>query len=216
MYPKINNATVCGTVAQEPVSRVNKEGKSFYTFPVNVSIPEKNGGGGKILLIDAIVDGDDGKDKIMPNWRVFLKGNIVAKKRDGILRPTLYVENTDLTSGKDRSDGIMGEMNFLGKVGKDIRMHTDKRGKQYLTYSGYTYEKLQDGTYDNTWVRFISFSAERPAWLEPKVWVNVHGAVTFSVYKGRIELGCRVSSHSKWNWDADNNTSSDASNLITV
>ena len=64
-------------------------------------------------------------------------------------------------------DSIKGEMLFRGKTGKNIEEKTDKKGKNFLQFSAFSAEKVNDG-FEYLWVRFLGFDREREEWLQPQ------------------------------------------------
>ncbi len=50
----------------------------------------------------------------------------------------------------------MGDMEFKGKVGKDIDMKKGKNGKAFLMFSAFSAEKIGE-EFAFTWVRFVRF-----------------------------------------------------------
>lgn len=97
----------------------------------------------------------------------------------------------------ESKDGIVGDMEFKGKVGKDIDMKKDKNGKVFLMFSAFSAEKIGE-EFAFTWVRFVRFVEEKEEWLQPKATIEAKGELEISVYNERLNLGCKVAELNLW------------------
>lgn len=88
-------------------------------------------------------------------------------------------------------------MHFRGKTGKNIEEKTDKTGKNFLQFSAFSAEKVNDG-FEYLWVRFMGFGREREAWLQPKVSIEVKGELEVSVYNDKLNITCMVTELSEY------------------
>ena len=167
------NVSVCGTVSKAAVVRNGKDGMPFTTYSVDVVVPAKNGIN-KTVIVSCIMDGDSAE------------GIIVGNRIEVSLSPV-----------SESKDGIVGDMEFKGKVGKDIDMKKGKNGKSFLMFSAFSAEKNGED-FAFTWVRFVRFSEEREEWLQPKAAIEAKGELEISVYNDRLNLGCKVSELSQW------------------
>lgn len=79
----------------------------------------------KTVTVSCIMDGDDAEGIVVGN-RIELKGVLTFKKKDDNLYFNLKVSEVNLSPVSESKDGIVGDMEFKGKVGKDIDM---KKGK---------------------------------------------------------------------------------------
>lgn len=118
------NVSVCGTVSKAAVVRNGKDGMPFTTYSVDVVVPAKSGIN-KTVIVSCIMDGDDAEGIVVGN-RIELKGVLTFKKKDDNLYFNLKVSEVNLSPVSESKDGIVGDMEFKGKVGKDIDM---KKGK---------------------------------------------------------------------------------------
>ena len=89
------------------------------------------------------------------------------------------------------------DVDFKGKVGKDIDMKKDKNGKAFLMFSAFSAEKIGE-EFAFTWVRFVRFVEEKEEWLQPKATIEAKGELEISVYNERLNLGCKVAELSQW------------------
>ena len=189
------NVSVCGTVSKAAVVRNGKDGMPFTTYSVDVVMPAKNGIS-KTIILSCIMDGD-GAEGIVVGNRIEVKGVLTFKKKDDNLYFNLKVSEVSLSPASENKDGIVGDMEFKGKVGKDIDMKQGKNGKSFLMFSAFSAEKIGED-FAFTWVRFVRFSEEREEWLQPKATIEAKGELEISVYNDRLNLGCKVSELSLW------------------
>ena len=189
------NVSVCGTVSKAAVVRNGKDGMPFTTYSVDVVVPAKSGIN-KTVIISCIMDGD-GAEGIVVDNRIEVKGLLTFKKKDDNLYFNLKASEVNLSPVSESKDGIVGDMEFKGKVGKDIDMKKGKNGKSFLMFSAFSAEKISED-FVFTWVRFVRFSEEREEWLQPKATIDAKGELEISVYNDRLNLGCKVSELNQW------------------
>lgn len=189
------NVSVCGTVSKAAVVRNGKDGMPFTTYSVDVVIPAKSGIN-KTLIVSCIMDGDDSEGIVVGN-RIELKGVLTFNKKDDNLYFNLKGLEVNLSPVSECKDGIVGDMEFKGKVGKDIDMKKGKNGKNFLMFSAFSAEKIGE-EFAFTWVRFVRFSEEKEEWLQPKATIEAKGELEISVYNDRLNLGCKVVELSQW------------------
>ena len=161
------NVSVCGTVSKAAVVRNGKDGMPFTTYSMDVVVPAKSGIN-KTVIVSCIMDGDDA---------------------EGIV--------VNLSPVSESKDGIVGDMEFKGKVGKDIDMKKGKNGKAFLMFSAFSAEKIEE-EFVFTWVRFVRFSEEKEEWLQSKATIEAKGELEISVYNDRLNLGCKVAELNQW------------------
>lgn len=188
------NVSVCGTVSKAAVVRNGKDGMPFTTYSVDVVVPAKKGIN-KTVMVSCIMDGDCAEAIVVGN-RIDVKGGLTFKKKDDNLFFNLKGVEVSQPATESK-DGIVGDMEFKGKVGKDIDMKNDKKGKTFLMFSAFSAEKIGED-FAFTWVRFVRFSEEREEWLQPKATIETKGELEISVYNDRLNLGCKVAELSQW------------------
>lgn len=188
------NVSVCGTVSKAAVVRNGKDGMPFTTYSVDVVVPAKKGIN-KTVMVSCIMDGDCAEAIVVGN-RIDVKGVLTFKKKDDNLFFNLKGVEVSQPATESK-DGIVGDMEFKGKVGKDIDMKNDKKGKTFLMFSAFSAEKIGED-FAFTWVRFVRFSEEREEWLQPKATIEAKGELEFSVYNDRLNLGCKVAELNQW------------------
>ena len=188
------NVSVCGTVSKAAVVRNGKDGMPFTTYSVDVVVPAKKGIN-KTVMVSCIMDGDCAEAIVVGN-RIDVKGVLTFKKKDDNLFFNLKGVEVSQPATESK-DGIVGDMEFKGKVGKDIDMKNDKKGKTFLMFSAFSAEKIGED-FAFTWVRFVRFSEEREEWLQAKATIEAKGELEISVYNDRLNLGCKVAELNQW------------------
>ena len=188
------NVSVCGTVSKAAVVRNGKDGMPFTTYSVDVVVPAKKGIN-KTVMVSCIMDGDCAEAIVVGN-RIDVKGVLTFKKKDDNLFFNLKGVEVSQPATESK-DGIVGDMEFKGKVGKDIDMKNDKKGKTFLMFSAFSAEKIGE-EFAFTWVRFVRFSEEKEEWLQSKATIEAKGELEISVYNDRLNLGCKVADLNQW------------------
>ena len=188
------NVSVCGTVSKAAVVRNGKDGMPFTTYSVDVVVPAKKGIN-KTVMVSCIMDGDCAEAIVVGN-RIDVKGVLTFKKKDDNLFFNLKGVEVSQPATESK-DGIVGDMDFKGKVGKDIDMKKDKNRKTFLMFSAFSAEKIGE-EFAFTWVRFVRFSEEKEEWLQSKAAIEAKGELEISVYNDRLNLGCKVAELNQW------------------
>ena len=188
------NVSVCGTVSKAAVVRNGKDGMPFTTYSVDVVVPAKKGIN-KTVMVSCIMDGDCAEAIVVGN-RIDVKGVLTFKKKDDNLYFNLKGIEVSQSAAENK-DGIVGDMDFKGKVGKDIDMKKDKNGKTFLMFSAFSAEKIGE-EFAFTWVRFVRFVEEKEEWLQSKAAIEAKGELEISAYNDRLNLGCKVAELSQW------------------
>jgi len=186
---------MCGTISRVATVRTNSENKVFTAFAVNCVVPAKSGIN-KTVEISVAKDGEDNELKNCAlGQRVNVSGTLTFKKRGDNLYFNLSASEVTLSASNE--DSIKGEMNFRGKTGKNIEEKTDKKGKDFLQFSGFSAEKVNDG-FEYLWVRFFGFDCKREKWLQPQTGIEVKGDMELSVYNDKLNLSCKIAEMSAY------------------
>lgn len=190
------NVIVCGTISKAAVVRTNNENKAFTAFAVNCVIPARNGID-KTVEISVAKDGEEyNRADYTVGKRVEISGVLTFKKRGDNLYFNMSASSVNLTVASNE-DSIKGEMHFRGKTGKNIEEKTDKKGKNFLQFSAFSAEKVNDG-FEYLWVRFLGFDREREKWLQPQTGIEAKGELELSVYNDKLNIACKVSVMSEY------------------
>lgn len=189
------NVTVCGTICRVATFRTNNGGKIFTSFAINCAVPAQSGIN-KTVEISVAKDGEDNELKNCAiGQRVNVSGTLIFKKRGDNLYFNLSASEVTLSFSNE--DTIKGEMLFRGKTGKNIEEKTDKKGKDFLQFSGFSAEKVNDG-FEYLWVRFFGFDCKREEWLQPQTGIEVKGDMELFVYNDKLNLSCKVAEMSAY------------------
>ena len=190
------NVTVCGTISKAAVVRTNNENKDFTAFAVNCVIPARNGID-KTVEISVAKDGEEyNRADYTVGKRVEISGVLTFKKRGDNLYFNMSASSVNLTVASNE-DSLKGEMHFRGKTGKNIEEKTDKKGRNFLQFSAFSAEKVNDG-FEYLWVRFLGFDRERKEWLQPQTSIEAKGELELSVYNDKLNIACKVSEMSEY------------------
>ncbi len=172
------------------------ENKAFTAFAVNCVIPARNGID-KTVEISVAKDGEEhNRADYTVGKRVEISGVLTFKKRGDNLYFNMSASSVNLTVASNE-DSIKGEMLFRGKTGKNIEEKTDKKGKNFLQFSAFSAEKVNDG-FEYLWVRFLGFDREREEWLQPQTGIEAKGELELSVYNDKLNIACKVSEMSEY------------------
>ena len=188
------NVSVCGTISKAAVVRNGKDGMPFTTYSVDVVVAAKKGIN-KTVMVSCIMDGDSAEAIGVGN-RIDVKGVLTFKKKDDNLYFNLKGVEVSQPAAESK-DGIVGDMEFKGKVGKDIDMKKDKNGKAFQMFAAFSAEKIGE-EFAFTWVRFVRFVEEKEEWLQSKATIEAKGELEISVYNERLNLGCKVAELCQW------------------
>lgn len=183
---------VNGLVTRSAVAKTNSEGKSFVTFGMRVDMPYVTDLR-TVLDISVSLDGDDTAG-IVQNARIEVKGTLTFKKRGEKIYLNLHASEVNL-SPASTTDMISGTLSFRGTLGKTIDSRTDKNGKPYLLFSGFSTEKVDEG-FEYTWVRFVHFGENEL--IKPQARIEASGEMELSIYKERLGISCRVNEVKEW------------------
>lgn len=189
--------TLCGTVSRIAAVRNGREGKQFVSFGIQTVIKARSGIN-KTIDISVAKDCQDGEDisLIRQGGRIEVKGMLTFRKKGDALYLNMEATavNMDNVSAED---SIVGELQFLGKAGKNVEVKTTKKGDSFIVFSGFSTSKEEEN-FEYTWVRFVQFEAQKPDWMADKTPIDVKGTLELSVYNDKLEIGCRVSELKPW------------------
>ena len=171
------NVTICGTICRDASVRTGKDGKEFVSFPLQVSVPGKDGNGGSLEISVSKDGGQDEANGFKYGSRAKVAGTLFLKRRGEKLYFNLSADSVSL-SDVGNMDSFKGQMVFRGKTGQHIEERKDKSGKPYRK--------------------------EKEEWLQPGVKVDVKGEMSLSLYDGKPDISCRVEEISQYVPDAGN------------
>ena len=106
------NVTLCGTISRDASVRTGKDGKEFVSFPLQVSIPGKNGNDGNMEVSVSKDGGQDTVHEYRYGSRAKVTGTLLLKRRGEKLYFNLSADSVGLpwedrqahrgTQGQDR------------------------------------------------------------------------------------------------------------------
>ena len=195
-------STSTGQLPPSGAVRTGKDGKEFVSFPLQVSVPGKDGNGGSLEISVSKDGGQDEANGFKYGSRAKIVGTLFLKRRGEKLYFNLSADSVSL-SDVGNMDSFKGQMVFRGKTGQHIEERKDKSGKPYQMFSAFSAEKVNDG-FEYQWVRFFCFGKEKEEWLQPGVKVDVKGEMSLSLYDGKPDISCRVEELSQYVPDAGN------------
>ena len=196
------NVIICGSICRDASVRTGKDGKEFVSFPLQVSVPGKDGNGGSLEISVSKDGGQDEANGFKYGSRAKVAGTLFLKRRGEKLYFNLSADSVSLFD-VGNMDSFKGQMVFRGKTGQHIEERKDKSGKPYQMFSAFSAEKVNDG-FEYQWVRFFCFGKEKEEWLRPGVKVDVKGEMSLSLYDGKPDISCRVEELSQYVPDAGN------------
>lgn len=188
---------VNGVICRAATTRTGKDGKNYTQFSLTVNVGDVTK---ETLPIDISVI-KDGYNQVEANQftngtRAEITGILTFKKRGETMYVNLSAKEIHLNPASV-TDNISGELEFRGTLGKQIDERTDKNGKPYQLFSGYSTEKVNDA-FEFTWIRFARFSGEACNVLYPSAKVEAKGKLAITVFRKRLNLDCRVSEIKEW------------------
>lgn len=215
------NATLTGTVSRNAEQHYDHENKPRYSFRLRVGVPSNIVDGAAIdvfveippqkvsnELMSALVAGS--RATVLGVLNVYAKKNGEVPQPGKSAEPQYFCTAETITSsnivpeGTEISvssvDSVGGDLEFSGSVSKNIETKKNKRGYDFLVFSASSTEKDRtSGQFYSLYVRFVRFSEQgmapdtlRPAWLQPKAKVIIHGDFKASSYNGRLSFSSRV------------------------
>lgn len=191
------SVTINGTISRAAQMRTDKDNNQLVSFPVSVVLPAKSGIN-KTIEVSVSMNGTQTDCAKYPaNQRVEMQGTLTLRKCGDALYFNFMADSVNLNPAESK-DKIEGEMEFRGSLGsKDVVTKNDKKGNPFTIFSGFSTEKVGEN-FEFIWVRFVRFSGEKEASLQPKGKVNVKGTAEFGVYNDKVDISCRVSEISEW------------------
>ena len=191
------SVTINGTISRAAQMRTDKDNNSFVSFPMSVVLPAKSGINKTVEVSVSLNGTQNDCHKYQANQRVEVQGTLTLRKRGDALYFNFMADSVNLNPVETK-DKFEGEMEFRGSLGnKDVIVKNDKKGNPFSVFSGFSTEKVGEN-FEFIWVRFVRFSGEKEAFLQPKGKVNVKGTAEFGVYNDKVDISCRVSEISEW------------------
>lgn len=186
------DVNICAAITRNAAVK-EKDGQEFFVFGVKLPVEGRDG---KKVYLDISVSNNGGKGmaaSYTTNRRVAVKGPMTVRKKNGKVYYNLRSEGDAEITKPSAVDNIEGEMEFIGKIGKNgVVEKVDKNGKPFKTFSAFSSDKNGDNTEFN-WVNFMYFEPkDGETFLAAGKYVHVKGTLQLGVYEEKVSLQCVV------------------------
>lgn len=201
------NVTACGTISSSAEEKQSKDGEKFISFGMIVPLLGKDGTAKEVWVT---VSAPGNKDTVAPysaGKKVTVSGVMYIRKHDGNIYLNLRTDSNIEVNESTTNDRLEGSMEFRGKVSKKgIKELKDKKGKDFQSFAAFSSDKEGENR-EFTWVSFVNFSPIREDYLAAEKYVEVHGDLQLGIFKGELQIECKVKSIAAWdlNKTADGN-----------
>lgn len=187
------NVSLCGTISRNAMMKNGKNGQ-YVNFLVKVPL---KGNDGQELALDVSVSIDADKSAAavyVAGRKVAIEGTLTFRKVGEVVYVNLKADRDKVQlAASNAPEKIEGTMTFTGKTGsKPAAPHTDKNGNQFVTFSAFSSDRNKNGGFEYLWVHFLNFNPCDLNIVAPKSLIQVEGEMQLGVYKGRMDIGCRV------------------------
>lgn len=197
------DVTVCAKITRAAVVKETSNGTKFLSFGIQLPIIGKNKE--KVIMeIGVSADGDKSQKSVYSEGRrVNITGSLTMRAKDDKVFYNLRADNVD-TCKSTESDNIEGTLYFKGKIDKrGIDVRQDKNGKDYKSFSAFSYEKEKDSDKTHfTYVRFLYFNPkENEDYLEAGAYIEASGQLQLGVFREKLSIDCRIDEVSHWEYE---------------
>ena len=192
------NVTTCGVITSSAEEKTSKEGEKFISFSMVVPFEGKDGTV-KEQYISVSAPGDaQSAANYSAGRRVTVSGVLHIRKHDSSTYLNLRTDTNIEFNESTTPDRLVGSMEFRGKISKKgIKDFNSKKGKPMQSFSAFSSDKNGEN-YEFTWVSFINLSPIHEEYLAADKYVEVHGDLQLDVFKGELQLECKVKSIAPW------------------
>lgn len=198
------NVILRGRISHIATLRPNKQGEIYTNFSVKVGLPI---GAGNVKDCWVSVRKKGGTQEELSQYLIDtpieISGTLNFRKSKEEIYLNLTADSIEISDGT-KTEGIVGEIEFYGKIGTAPEIKDDKHGNKYLYFSGFSSEQSGEERVF-TWVRFIRFSGEKEDFLEKGNGIHLTGTLDILFYNGRLSLGCRFKEVTRWGKDKEEN-----------
>ena len=172
------NVTACGTISSSAEEKQSKDGEKFISFGMIVPLLGKDGTAKEV-------------------W-VTVSGVMYIRKHDGNIYLNLRTDSNIEVNESTTNDRLEGSMEFRGKVSKKgIKELKDKKGKDFQSFAAFSSDKEGENR-EFTWVSFVNFSPIHEDYFAAEKYVEVHGDLQLGIFKGELQIECKVKSIAAW------------------
>ena len=187
------NVTTCGVITSSAEEKTSKEGEKFISFSMVVPFEGKDGTV-KEQYISVSAPGDaQSAANYSAGRRVTASGVLYIRKHDSSTYLNLRTDSNIEFNESTTPDRLVGSK--ISKKG--IKDFNSKKGKPMQSFSAFSSDKNGEN-YEFTWVSFINLSPIHEEYLAADKYVEVHGDLQLDVFKGELQLECKVKSIAHW------------------
>lgn len=192
------NATVCGTINSSAEEKQSNNGEKFISFSMVIALQGKDGTA-REQYVSVSAPGDKETAAAYTTGRkVTVTGILYFRKHDGNLYLNLRTDGKIEINDSTVIDRLEGSMEFKGKISnKGIKEFTSKKGKPMQSFSAFSSDKEGDNR-EFTWVNFIVFTPIHADYFAGEKYVEVNGDLQVDIFKGNLQLECKVKSVAPW------------------
>lgn len=192
------NVTACGTISSSAEEKQSQEGEKFISFSMVVPLAGKDGSA-KEVYVTVSAPGDKSTATTYSSGRkVTVNGVLYIRKKGGNTYFNLRTDGKIEINESTANDRLEGSMEFKGKISKKgIKDFKSKKGKDMQSFSAFSSDKEGENR-EFTWVNFINLSPLHADYFAPEKYVEVHGDLQIDIFKGGLQLECKVNSISAW------------------
>lgn len=196
---KCNLEEACAVISRNASVKQGNDNSQFVSFGIRLPISDKAAGSSVDLDISVSLDGGKDTASIYASGRrVKLSGVMTIRMKDGKTYYNLRASSATLAKSTE-ADSLKGSMSFKGKISKKgVEERTDKNNNTFKTFSAFSSDKNGDKT-EFTWVRFLYFNPkDGEDFLQAGQLIEASGDFQLNVYKGALNLECRVANILPW------------------
>lgn len=192
------NVTTCGVITSSAEEKTSKEGEKFISFSMMVPFEGKDGTVKEQYISVSAPGNAQSAANYSAGRRVTVSGVLYIRKHDNSTYLNLRTDTNIEINESTTPDRLVGSMEFRGKISKKgIKDFNSKKGKPMQSFSAFSSDKNGEN-YEFTWVSFINLSPIHEAYLAADKYVEVHGDLQLDVFKGELQLECKVNSVAPW------------------
>lgn len=192
------NVTACGIINNSAEEKQSSNGEKFISLTMLIPFQGKDGTV-KEQYISVSAPGDkDTAAAYTTGRKITVNGVLYIRKHDGKTFFNLRTDDEIETNESTAVDRLEGSMEFKGKISKKgIKEFKSKKGKDMQSFSAFSSDKEGENR-EFTWVNFLCLTPLHTSYFAAEKYVEIHGDLQFDVFKGELQLECKVKSIDAW------------------
>lgn len=192
------NVTACGTISSSAEEKQSKDGEKFISFGMIVTLLGKDGTAKEVWVTVSAPGNKETAASYSAGRKVTVSGVMYIRKHDGNIYLNLRTDTNIEVNESTTNDRLEGSMEFRGKVSKKgIKELKDKKGKDFQSFAAFSSDKEGENR-EFTWVSFVNFSPIHEDYFAAEKYVEVHGDLQLGIFKGELQIECKVKSIAAW------------------